>query len=73
MATNPPMNSLVALAAKAGKSPKAFAKANIHADGPVGKMARMYYMKLGLHGAGKSRMDAPGDGRKPNAKLQQLG
>jgi hypothetical protein len=65
--------SLMNRAARAGKTVKAYAEANIHTDGPVGKMARMYYLKAGSHGAGKSNMSGAGDTRPAGASLYQMG
>lgn len=66
--------SFKARASKAGKSPAAFAEANIHADGVVGKLARIAYTGQGVHGDGKSTMAHPGD--KPRTlgeRLYQVG
>ena len=64
---------LAGLAKKAGQSLEKFAKANIHTDGEVGKLARMYYTLQMVHGGGASRMDGSGDPRTPGQKLYQIG
>jgi hypothetical protein len=66
--------SLSARAAKAGQSKSAFAEANIHADGIVGKLARIAYIGQGVHGGGKSNMASGGDGpRSLGERLYQVG
>lgn len=65
--------SLANRAKRAGKSKAAFAQANIHADSPVGKMARMAYIAQGVHGSGKSNGSEPGDKRAKGNPLYQLG
>lgn len=62
-----------ALAKKAGKTPKAFAEANIHTDSEVGKLARLWYAAQGTHGMGNSKMDGSGDMRTLGQKLYQVG
>ena len=59
-------------AKKAGMSTKAYAEANIHASGTLGKQARLAYTLMGMHGTGKSNMKSPGDKRTPGQKLYQL-
>lgn len=65
--------SLAARAKKAGQSVASFAKANVHATGPVGALARLYYVQQGTHGVGESNMSGAGDKREPGAKLYQVG
>ncbi len=65
--------TIAALANKAGMSPAAFAKANIHATGVEGKLARLYYTREGVHGGGKSTMKKAGDKRTSAHKLYQVG
>ena len=52
---------------------KKFAEANIHASGPIGKMARMVYTAQGTHGNGKSTMAGAGDKRTKAQTLYQVG
>lgn len=61
------------LAKRARMSPKAFADANIHADTPIGKLARMWYVAQGVHGMGESDMGGAGDKRTPAQKIYQVG
>lgn len=61
------------LAKKAKMTPKAFALSNIHADGPIGKLARMWYIAQGVHGGGKTNMGGSGDDRTMSQKLYQVG
>lgn len=61
------------LAAGAGMSVTAFAEANIHAQSDVGKMARMFYLKQGVHGRGESQMEGSGDKRSVGQRLYQIG
>ncbi len=68
------MASVKSLASAAGQSPSAFAKGNIHADGVVGKLARIYYFSMGVHGGGAASMETAGD--KPRTlgeRLYQVG
>lgn len=60
-------------AAAAGKDPAAFAEANIHADGVVGKLARLYYIQQGVHGNGKTNMGQAGDARTTGDRIYQIG
>ena len=71
--TAPKEGSLASMAAKAGMSSSAFAKANIHATGQVGALARLYYTLQGNHGAGKTNMAKPGDGRSATTPFYQIG
>ena len=65
--------TLAARAKAAGMSVAKFAQANVHASGPVGKLARLYYVQQGVHGVGESNMSGAGDKREPGAKLYQIG
>lgn len=67
--------SLKSRAKAAGMPVSAYAEANIHADTPVGKLARLYYLTGGggTHGTGKSRMDGAGDKRTLGQKIYQIG
>ena len=65
--------SLKARARRKGQGKSAFAKSNIHADSPVGKLARLEYIRQGTHGGGKSNMSGPGDVRDSKSKLYQIG
>lgn len=65
--------SLAAKATIAGKSTAAFAKMNVHSNSLVGKQARLYYAKEGLHGGGKATMDSGGDKRTASTRLYQAG
>lgn len=66
--------SIKSRAKRAGQSPSAFAEANIHADGNVGKLARIFYVGQGVHGDGKSTMQHPGDRpRTLGERLYQVG
>lgn len=69
------VSKLHKLAAKAGMSVSAYAKANIHTDGVVGQLARMYYTMNsgGVHGDGKADMSGGGDKRTLSEKLYQIG
>jgi hypothetical protein len=68
------MASLKSLAAAANQSPAAFAKGNIHTDGLVGKLARIYYFSTGVHGGGAASMETAGDKpRTPGERLYQVG
>lgn len=58
-----------AKAKKAGMSTKAFAEANVHASGLLGKQARLALVLMGAHGGGKSNMENPGDKRTLGQKL----
>ena len=46
--------SMKSRAKKVGQSASKFAEANIHADGPVGKLARLHYIRghAMVHGSG---------------------
>lgn len=67
--------ALKSRAKAAGMSVEKFAESNIHADGVVGKLARMYYLSGsgGTHGSGKSKMDGSGDKRTLGQKIYQIG
>lgn len=65
--------SLATMAREKNMDVGAFAKANIHTDGLVGKLARMYYTKEAVHGTGKSTMKGPGDKRSSATKLYDMG
>lgn len=69
----PKISEFVKRAKAKGMSPKAFAKANIHADGPIGKAARLAYTIQNTHGEGAASMKGPGDTRTPAQKLYQIG
>jgi len=73
--TNPDRwdGSLSSRAARAGMDVGAYAKANIHTDGPVGKLARLYYLQQGVHGSGEAEMSRAGDKRSVADKLYQVG
>lgn len=65
---------LARMAAAAGKSTAAFAEGNIHTDGDVGKLARIYYYSTGVHGSGRASMATSGDKvRTPGERLYQIG
>lgn len=72
-ATENSHGQFAAKAKKAGMSTKAFAEANIHAKGLLGKQARLAYTLMGLHGGGKSTMAHSGDKRSLGQKLYQVG
>lgn len=67
------MSKFTEMAKRAKKTPDAFAEANIHTDGEVGRLARLYYLMQGTHGGGKARMDTPGDTRSIGTRLYQIG
>lgn len=69
----PAEGSLAARAVKASMTPSAFAKANLHTFGIVGKLARIAYIKEAIHGGGDATMAKPGDSRKGKSKLYQVG
>ncbi len=58
-----------AKAKKAGKSTRAFAEANVHAKGLLGKQARLALVLMGAKGSGKSNMSEAGDKRTLGQKL----
>lgn len=64
---------LAKMAAAKGQSTAAFAEANIHADGLVGKLARMYYIQSGVHGSGQANMGNAGDRRSVGDRIYQIG
>jgi hypothetical protein len=72
-ATSKHKGAFSADAKRHGMSTKAFAKANIHAKGTLGKRARLAYTLEGMHGAGKSNAKTPGDKRSLGQKLYQVG
>lgn len=60
-------------AKKRGMSTKAYAKANIHTSGLLGKRARLAYILEGMHGGGKSNMKSGGDARTGKTPIRQIG
>jgi hypothetical protein len=69
----PNKNSVRGMAMGSGMSMQKFAEANIHADSPIGKKARLAYLMSNVHGTGKSTMAKVGDGRTAAQKLYQIG
>lgn len=65
--------SLPERAKAAGMSASAFAEKNKGADGALGKMARMYFVKESPGLSGKAKLDQPGDNRKKGQPLYQVG
>lgn len=63
------------MAEAAGVSPAKYAAANVHAEGEVGILARMYlvYNSGGVHGGGESDMSHGGDKRSLSDRLYQIG
>ena len=68
-ATKNAHGQFAAKAKKAGKSTRAFAEANVHAKGLLGKQARLALVLMGAKGSGKSNMENPGDKRTLGQKL----
>ena len=65
--------NFVQMAKQHGMPPKAYAEANIHANTPVGKMARMWYVAQGVHGRGESNMSGAGPKRNDLTRIYQVG
>jgi hypothetical protein len=71
---SPGEGAFASMAAKAGMSKSAFAKANIHATGRVGKLARLYYTMEGVHGTGYANASEGGaKTTTPKDRLYQVG
>ena len=70
---SPREGSLASMAEKANMSVSAFAKANVHDTGRLGKLVRLYYTQQGVHGDGKSNMQHPGDKRDSSTRVYQVG
>lgn len=68
-ATENSHGQFAAKAKKAGMSTKAFAESNVHADGLLGKQARLALTLMGAKGSGKSNAENPGDKRTLGQKL----
>ena len=66
-------SKLSALASKAGQPLAKFAESNIHTDGEVGRLARLYYNQQTVHGGGKASMDGMGDQRSIGQSIYQIG